>query len=70
MLTRLCATPVVLPSIPISGFVALSSQFENCGGTVSTTMAGLYDVDGDGKQELVAAVRDDEKARTELWLVR
>jgi hypothetical protein len=37
-------------------------------GSVRALSAG--DLDGDGKQELVAAVRDDEKGRTELWLVR
>jgi hypothetical protein len=37
-------------------------------GGVRALAAG--DLDGDGKNEIVAAVRDDEKGRTELWLVR
>ena len=31
---------------------------------------GAGDLDGDGKAEIVAAVRDDDKGRTELWIVR
>jgi len=37
-------------------------------GTVRALAAG--DLDGDGRAEVVAAVRDDDKGRTELWLVR
>jgi hypothetical protein len=37
-------------------------------GSVRALAAG--DVDGDGKSEIIAAVRDDDKGRTELWLVR
>jgi hypothetical protein len=37
-------------------------------GNVRALTAG--DLDGDGRSEIVAAVRDDEKGRTELWLVR
>jgi hypothetical protein len=37
-------------------------------GSVRALAAG--DLDGDGHAEIVAAVRDDEKGRTELWLVR
>jgi YD repeat-containing protein len=38
----------------ISPFFTLSSQQENCGGTRSTTIAGLFDVDGDGKVDVLA----------------
>ncbi|HSR96114.1 MAG TPA: toxin TcdB middle/N-terminal domain-containing protein, partial [Kofleriaceae bacterium] len=45
-----------LPAIPINGmFVALSSQIEDCAGTKSTTMTGLYDIDGDGKPEVLGS---------------
>jgi hypothetical protein len=37
-------------------------------GGVRALAAG--DLDGDGKAEIVAAVRDDERGRTELWIVR
>lgn len=45
-----------LPAIPINGmFVALSSQIEDCAGTTSTTTTGLYDIDGDGKPEVLGS---------------
>jgi hypothetical protein len=44
-----------LPPIPINGGFALSSQSETCAGTISTTTTGLYDVDGDGKPDIVTA---------------
>jgi RHS repeat-associated protein len=43
-----------LDALPIvSPFFTLSSQQENCGGTRSTTIAGLFDVDGDGKVDVL-----------------
>jgi RHS repeat-associated protein len=43
-----------LDPLPIvSQFFTLSSQQENCGGTMSTTIAGLFDVDGDGKVDVL-----------------
>src|SRR5262249_26120992 len=45
-----------LPAIPINGmFVALSSQLEDCAGTTSTTQTGLYDIDGDGKPDVIGS---------------
>src|SRR5262249_53744072 len=45
-----------LPSIPISGMVvALSSENETCDGKFSRTTNGLYDVDGDGKAEVIGS---------------
>ena len=36
-----------------TGSFALSEEVENCGGTRSDTLKGLYDLDGDGRAELV-----------------
>jgi RHS repeat-associated protein len=44
-----------LDAVPITGpFFTLSSQQENCGGSMSTTIAGLFDVDGDGRADVLA----------------
>ena len=43
-------------------------RIERLPGAVRALAAG--DVDGDGRAEILAAVRDDDKGRTELWLVR
>lgn len=43
-----------LDAIPIDGmFMALSTQSEDCAGTTSTTTTGLFDVDGDGKPDVL-----------------
>jgi hypothetical protein len=43
-----------LAAIPIDGmFMALSSQIEDCAGNTSTTKAGMFDVDGDGKPDVL-----------------
>jgi hypothetical protein len=43
-----------LDAIPIDGmFMALSTQSEDCAGTQSTTTTGLFDVDGDGKPDVL-----------------
>ncbi|MGH9885178.1 MAG: toxin TcdB middle/N-terminal domain-containing protein, partial [bacterium] len=44
-----------LPSIPIDGEFALSLQDETCNGNLSSATTGLYDVDGDGKPDVVTA---------------
>src|ERR1043165_2065639 len=45
-----------LDAVPINGmFMALSSQIEDCGGKKSTTTTGLYDVDGDGKPDVLTS---------------
>jgi RHS repeat-associated protein len=39
--------------IPIEGEFAITEGRDNCDGSVSTTLAGLYDIDGDGKADTV-----------------
>ena len=41
------------PPIPIDGPYGLSGETERCDGSVSNTTSGLYDIDGDGKPEMV-----------------
>jgi hypothetical protein len=39
--------------LPIVGSFKLSAELEDCGGTTSTTTDGMFDVDGDGKADVV-----------------
>ncbi|MBK7862262.1 MAG: hypothetical protein IPJ65_27375 [Archangiaceae bacterium] len=42
-------------AIPIEGTFAISQQIDRCGGGISKTTMGLFDVNGDGRPEVVVA---------------
>ena len=52
--------------LAVTGAFELSLQTERCDGTSSTTYGGLFDVDGDGKPDVVSSA---EVSSAEVWLL-